>query len=246
MIAIIVDDELSSGETLKSLLLEFCKDVEVKAVCQDIASAIVAVTKFKPDVVFLDINMKGENGFDLLEKINPINFEIVFATAYSEYAIKALKFSAIDYLLKPIDIDDLRGAVEKVRTRIGKTESSRYEQLIQNLKPANEQNYKLTLSSSAGLIFVKITDIIYCEADSNYTHFHLTSGRKVTVSQTLKEYDVLLSPHRFYRIHHSYLVNLEAIEKYIAGDGGSVVMSNQALLDVSKRKKKDFLSLYKS
>jgi two-component system, LytTR family, response regulator len=245
MDALIVDDELSSGKTIKSLLDEFCKDVEVKAVCQTIAVAISAIEKYKPDVVFLDINMKGENGFDLLEKCKPIHFEIIFATAYSDYAIKAFRFSAIDYLLKPIDIEDLRMAVEKVRVRKGKVEINRYDQLLQNLTPYNEQNFKLALASSTGLSFVKIAEIIYCEADSNYTHFYLADGRKVMVCQTLKEYELLLSPHRFFRIHHAYLINLEAIQQYVSGDGGQVVMLNDAVLDVSKRRKKDFLSLYK-
>ncbi len=245
MKAIVVDDEASSCEALKALLEEFCTGVAVVATCQSIDEAVEAIEAHKPDAVFLDINMKGENGFDLLDRVKSIDFEIVFATAYSEYAIKAFKFSAIDYLLKPIDVDDLCGAVEKVRARKGRIESSRYDQLLQNLKPANEQNYKLTLPSSNGLSFVKISDIIYCEANSNYTHFFLADGRKIIVCQTLKEYELLLSPHRFFRIHHAYLINLEAIQQYVAGDGGHVIMNNDAILDVSKRRKRDFLSLYK-
>jgi two-component system, LytTR family, response regulator len=245
MKAIIVDDEKKSRETLSVLLHDFCKNVEVMETCQTIADAVKAIHLHRPNVVFLDINMKGENGFELLEKVQPINFEIVFATAYSEYAIKAFKFSAIDYLLKPIDIDELRGAVAKVETHLAKgLEASKYEQLLKNLKPTNEQNHKLALPSSTGLTFIKVTDIIYCEADSNYTTFFLANNTKIVVSQTLKEYEEILSPYRFFRIHHSYLVNLEMIKEYLRGEGGQVLMVNGIVLDVSKRKKEDFLKMF--
>jgi two-component system, LytTR family, response regulator len=244
MKAIIVDDEKNSCETLRVLLQDFCQNVEVKDTCQTIDAAVVAITKYKPDVVFLDINMKGENGFDLLSKLTKIDFEIVFATAYSEYAIKAFKFSAIDYLLKPIDIEDLRRAVEKIEKRKGVVTSLKYDQLLSNLNPGNEKNFKLALASSAGLTFIKIADIVYCEADSNYTTFFMADGKKILVSQTLKEYDELLSPHRFFRIHHSYLINIDAAKQYLRGEGGQVVMVNDVVLDVSKRRKEEFLKLF--
>jgi two-component system, LytTR family, response regulator len=244
MKAIIVDDEKTSCETLKVLLHDFCESVSVVATCQTITDAVKAIGKHKPDVVFLDINMKGENGFDLLEKIKPINFEIVFATAYSEYAIKAFKFSAIDYLLKPIDIEELKSAVSKVAKRKEVGANDRFDLLLQNLKPANEKNYKLALPSATGLIFVKIADIIYCEADSNYTTFFLQNEKKIIVSHTLKHYEELLSPHRFFRIHHSYLVNLDFIKQYIRGDGGQVILQDDTALEVAKRRKEEFLKLY--
>lgn len=244
MKAIIVDDEKNSCETLKVLLHDFCEGVSVRATCQTIADAVIAIAKHKPDVVFLDINMKGENGFDLLEKIKPINFEIVFATAYSEYAIKAFKFSAIDYLLKPIDIEELKSAVSKVSKRKEIDANDRYDQLLQNLKPQNSKNYKLALPTATGLTFVKIADIIYCEADSNYTTFFLQDEKKIIVSQTLKEYEELLTPHRFFRIHHSYLVNLDFIKQYVRGDGGQVILMNDTALDVAKRRKDEFLKLF--
>lgn len=244
MKAIIVDDEKNSCETLKTLLHDFCANVQVEQVCQTIDEAVVAISKHGPDVVFLDINMKGENGFDLLEKVRPIDFEIVFATAYSEYAIKAFKFSAIDYLLKPIDIEELKSTVARVASKKVSKQKEKYEQLIQNLKPANREFHKLALPSATGLTFVKTSDIIYCEADSNYTTFFLTDGTKIIVSRTLKEYEELLKAHRFFRIHHSYLVNLDAIKQYVRGDGGQVIMTNHATLDVSKRKKEDFLVLF--
>ena len=244
MTAIIVDDERNSCETLRALLEDFCKDVEVIAICQTVDDAAAAIANLRPDVVFLDVNMKGENGFQLLNKVEKIDFEIVFATAHSEYAIKAFKFSAVDYLLKPIDVNELRNAVQKVEKRKLANVVSKYDQLLQNLKPNNEKNYKLALPSSAGLTFVKVSDIIYCEADSNYTLFYLTDGKKVLVSQTLKEYEEMLQPQRFFRIHHSYLINLDLVKQYIRGEGGQVVMVNGATLDVSKRKKEEFLNLF--
>lgn len=244
MKAILVDDEKTSCETLKVLLEEFCQNVEVKETCQTIDAAVVAIAKHKPDVVFLDINMKGENGFDLLSKIKDIDFEIVFATAYSEYAIKAFKFSAIDYLLKPIDVEDLRQAVAKVEKRKVPANAFKYNHLLENLKSANERNFKLALPSLNGLTFIRVSEINYCEADSNYTVFYMLDGRKLTVSTTLKEYDELLSPHRFFRIHHSYLINLDAAKQYIRGEGGQVVMANDVTLDVSKRRKEDFLQQF--
>jgi len=239
--ALIVDDEKNSCETLQSLLTDCCLDVSVVKYCQTIDEAVKAVELHHPDVVFLDINMKGENGFDLLERVKTIDFEIIFTTAFSEYAIKAFKFSAIDYLLKPIDVDELMAAVDRVIKRKRAEAPTRYEYLRQNLKMSDGQHFKLALPTSEGLTFIKISDIIYCEADSNYTTFFLTDGKKIIVSHTLKEYEEILSDYRFFRIHHSYLVNLDAIKQYVRGDGGHVVMINGAALDVAKRRKEEFL-----
>lgn len=239
---IIVDDELKSRESLKILLEDFCTNVSVLALCQSVAEAIEAIQKHKPDVVFLDIQLQRETGFDLLTKIPEINFEVIFTTAYSEYAIKAFKFSAIDYLLKPIDIEELKRAVSKVEKRKGDTITSRLQELMNNLKSNSSENYKLALPTADGLVFIKMQDILYCEASSNYTDITLSDGKKYVVSRTLREYEELLEGHNFYRIHNSYLINLNAIKKYVRGDGGYVVMSNDKSLDVSKRKKDGFLS----
>jgi len=238
---IIVDDEPKSRESLKILLEDFCQNVVVKALCQDVAEAVDAIQVHKPDVVFLDIHLKRETGFDLLNRLNDVNFEVIFTTAYSEYAIKAFKFSAIDYLLKPIDIEELKRALAKVEKRMSDTISDRLKQLIQNLKAPSTENYKLALPTSDGLVFVKVNDILYCEASSNYTLIFTFDGKKHVVSRTLKEYEDMLSEHNFFRIHNSYLINLNAIKKYVRGEGGYVVMANDQSLDVSKRKKEAFL-----
>jgi two-component system LytT family response regulator len=240
--SIIVDDELKSRESLKILLEDFCENAEVVALCQNVEEGVEAIEKYKPDVVFLDIQMQRETGFDLLNRIKPINFEVVFTTAHSEYAIKAFKFSAIDYLLKPIDIDELKTALSKVEKKLHTNISERLEQLMQNLKPTAVQNYKLALPTTDGLIFVRIDEIIYCEASSNYTQIFTNDGKKHVVSRTLKEYEDMLADHSFFRIHNSFLINLNSVKKYVRGEGGYVIMNNDKSLDVSKRKKEGFLS----
>jgi len=239
---IIVDDEVKSRESLKILLEDFCQDVEVKALCENVAQAQEAIKVHHPDVVFLDIQLQRETGFDLLTKLKEVNFEVIFTTAYSEYAIKAFRFSAIDYLLKPIDIEELKAALAKVEKRKSDTITARIEQLMQNLKSGSSDNYKLALPTADGLVFVKVHEILYCEASSNYTEITMTDSKKYIVSRTLKDYEELLVDQNFYRIHHSYVINLNAIKKYVRGDGGYVIMNNDKSLDVSKRKKDGFLA----
>jgi two-component system LytT family response regulator len=240
--SIVVDDESKSGESLKILVEDFCDDVTVSATCKTVDEALEAIKVHGPDVVFLDIQMQRETGFDLLEKLDAISFEVIFTTAHSEYAIKAFKFSAIDYLLKPIDLEELKGALAKVRKKIGQGITARLQQLMRNLRETSGENYKLALPTSDGLFFVKVSSIVYCEASSNYTEIVTEDGRKHVVSRTLKEYDEMLSEHNFYCIHNSYLVNLNAVKKYVRGEGGSVIMTTGQSLDVSKRKKEGFLA----
>lgn len=239
--SIIIDDEFKSREVLKSLLEKFCENVEVLATCHNGDEAIAAIEAHKPDVIFLDIQMQRETGFDILQRLDKIDFEIVFTTAYSEFAIKAFNFSAIDYLLKPIDIEMLRKAVEKTRKRIVGSISQRVAQLAENIKGNSFKNSRLAIPSTDGLVFVTVDEIIYCEASGNYTNIYLEDSRKFIVSRTLKEYEDLLEDQDFFRIHNSHLINLNSIKKYIRGDGGQVVMKNDKTLDVSKTKKKGFL-----
>jgi two-component system LytT family response regulator len=239
---IIVDDELKSRESLKILIEDFCEGVIVKALCQNVSEAILAIDVHKPDVVFLDIQLQRETGFDLLSQLKNVDFEVIFTTAFSEYAIKAFKYSAIDYLLKPIDIEELKLALAKVEKRKGHSLGDRLQQLLQNLKAGTSDNYKLALPTADGLVFVKVSEILYCEAASNYTEIVLLDNRKYIVSRTLKEYEDMLAEQNFYRIHHSYLINLNEIKKYVRGEGGYVIMNNDKSLDVSKRKKEGFLS----
>lgn len=226
---------------MRILLEDFCDNVKVCALCQTVDEGIQAIKEYKPEIVFLDIQMQRETGFDLLTRIKDINFEVIFTTAHSEYAIKAFKFSAIDYLLKPIDIEDLKRSIAKVNQKLQDNISTRLEHLVQNLRTTSSDNYKLALPTSDGLFFVRVNDILYCEASGNYTEIVTNDGKKHVVSRTLKEYDDMLSGHNFYRIHNSYLVNLNAVKKYVRGEGGYVIMANDRSLDVSKRKKEGFL-----
>jgi two-component system LytT family response regulator len=243
--SIIVDDELKSRESLKILIEDFCTGVTVDAVCQNIAEAVKAIDELKPDLVFLDIQLQRETGFDLLTKFQDFDFEVIFTTAHAEYAIKAFKFSAIDYLLKPIDVAELQLGIDKVAKSRSNNIAARLNQLMQNLRVGSGENYKLALPTSDGLVFVKVNDILYCEASSNYTEIIMSDSRKYIVSRTLKEYDDMLGEQNFFRIHHSYLINLNGIKKYVRGDGGYVVMNNDTSLQVSKRKKEGFLSRIK-
>ncbi len=240
--AVIVDDEQKSCENLKILLEDFCKGVEVVQMVNSVADAVTAIQKHRPEVIFLDIQMQKETGFDLLKMLPSIDFEIVFVTAYSEYALNAIKFSAIDYLLKPIDIHDLKAAVEKLGKKTSeKLISQKVDILMQNFKSENAENHRLAIPDSDGITFVNVNEIVYCEGSSNYTNFYLQSGKKHVVAKTLKEYEELLLPYNFFRIHNSYLINLKEVKKYFRGEGGYVQMSNDEKLDVSKRKKESFL-----
>jgi two-component system LytT family response regulator len=237
--SVIIDDELKSREILKKMLLNHCgKITEVSATCQNVDEGLEAIKEHQPDIVFLDVHMQGETGFDLLERINNIDFEVIFTTAHSEYALKAIKFSAIDYLLKPVDITGLQNAVAKVKNRQDKSGNNKFKQLLHNLKA---DHFRLALPTSEGLTFIKVDDILYFKASGNYTEIHMAQGEKYLVSRQLKEYDDLLVDSNFFRIHHSFLINLNHIKNYIKGDGGYVVMADKISIDVSRRKKEAFL-----
>jgi two-component system LytT family response regulator len=240
--AIIVDDELKSRESLKILLEEYCENVRVVALCPNVREAVEAIREHGPHVVFLDIQLQRETGFDLLTQISHIDFEIIFTTAYSEYAIQAFKFSAIDYLLKPIDTEELKRAIGKVEKKIPTNMPERLEKMLRGFFNDLSDSYKLALPTLDGLVFVNIKDVTYCEAMSNYTVFHSNDGKKYIVARSLKEYESLLAEHNFFRIHNSYLINLREVKKYVRGEGGYVIMNNDVSLNVSKRRKEAFLN----
>jgi two-component system LytT family response regulator len=182
------------------------------------------------------------NGFTMLQQLKNKNFEVVFITAYDHYAIKAIKFSALDYLLKPVEVEDLKAAVEKVSTKRKQLEgNNRVELLLQNFLEEKTAHQRIAISSMEGLQFVPTDDIIYLEANSNYTSFYITGNRKITATKTLKDFEELLPASMFIRIHHSYLINKNGIERYIKGEGGQVVMKNGVILDVARRKKEEFM-----
>lgn len=240
--AIIVDDELGARESLSKMIEKNCKQIEVVAKVDSMLSAFEAITNKEPDLVFLDIEMPNGNAFDLLEKFKNINFNIIFTTAYDHYAIKAIKFSAIDYILKPIDPEELITAVKRFEAQRGQKESldKQFKTLLSNVKPDNKLK-KVGIPDGDGLIFINLSDIIRCDSDGNYTFFILTSGKKIIASRTLGEYEQMFADDNFFRIHRSHLINLEHVKKYIKGEGGYVVMSDNSQVEVSRRNKTDFL-----
>lgn len=240
--AIIVDDELGARESLSKMIEKNCKQIEVVAKADSMLSAFEAITNKEPDLVFLDIEMPNGNAFDLLEKFKNINFNIIFTTAYDHYAIKAIKFSAIDYILKPIDPEELVTAVKRFESQRGQKESldKQFKTLLSNVKPENKLK-KVGIPDGDGLIFINLSDIIRCDSDGNYTFFILTSGKKIIASRTLGEYEQMFADDNFFRIHRSHLINLEHVKKYIKGEGGYVVMTDNSQVEVSRRNKTDFL-----
>ena len=237
--AVLVDDDQSNLSALYEKLTKHCPKVMVIAKCDSATEAIDVIHSKKPDLVFLDIEMPGMNGFVMLQHLAYKDFALIFVTAYDHYAIKAIKFSAHDYLVKPVDIEELKLAVEKAQ--ISRGQRSSHLQLDLLLDQLHKQPKRITIPTSDGLQFIQIDDIIYLEATNNYTSFFTTANQKLLVCRTLKDYEDLLPQDAFIRIHHSYLINKKYVDKYIRGEGGQVVMRNGNLLDVSKRRKAEFL-----
>ncbi|MCL6267072.1 LytR/AlgR family response regulator transcription factor [Flagellimonas myxillae] len=243
---VIVEDEKKSRETLKAMLEEFCKDVKVLATASNVNEAVKVLSVVSPDVVFLDIELQTGQGFDVLEQIKDPNFEVIFTTAFEKYAIKAIKFSSLDYLLKPIDLEELKHAVEKARNRM---DTSVYRQqidtLMQNLSKETYRQEKICLATTIGMEFIAIEDIVLCKADGSYTSFILRNKSKLMVSKHLKEYEALLADHQFMRVHNSFVINLKEVKKYIKADGGYIIMSNDMHVNLSPRKKDELIEAMK-
>jgi two-component system LytT family response regulator len=239
MKSILIDDEPRGISSLQRLLATHCPQVEIVDTCKRANEAIVSIEKNKPDLVFLDIAMPGKNAFEMLQEFQDIPFEIIFVTAYDQFTTQALHLSAVDYLLKPVEEDLLINAVKRAATRISyKTGIKPLETLIHNMQqPAVSQKMKLCIPSIRGFQVVKIQKIIYIEADSNYSNFHFTDRPLLCASKPLHEYADVLEDCNFARVHKSYVVNLNHITEYIKGEGGYVIMSNGAEVEVSRRKK---------
>ena len=245
--AIIVDDEQDSRETLRRFCNKYCPQVKILNDSSDIEEARIAILKHKPQLVFLDIEMPRGNAFDLLEQWGEIDFEIIFITAFSQYAVQAFTLSAAHYLLKPLDIEELEKAVNSVSENIQKKQKiNRAQILLQNISAIHNQNRKLVLPMMEGLEIVKMSKIIYCEAEDNFTIFHFTDGRKLMICRNLKFYESALDPFGFFRIHRSFIINLEYIKRYVKGKGGSVVMENGKEILVASSKKGDLIQRLRS
>lgn len=244
MRAIAIDDEKDALEMLEWIIKKNCPQVELVALCDSPLEGIEKIKSLKPDLVFLDIEMPQLNGFDMLERLGQYDFEVVFTTAYNQFAIKALKICALDYLLKPIDAEELKETVSRAGARKKQITNQQLEMLMSYVKPEKPRVRRVALTVSDHLLFVDTNDIVYCESDSNYTIFFLNNGEKVIISKTLKDVEEILEGADFFRIHASYLINMKHVTKFIRGDGGYVVMSNQQHITVSRKKKDEFFEMF--
>lgn len=242
MKAVIIDDEKRTRELIAKLIESFNLGIETFPLGESVTSGLKAIEDIKPDLVFLDIQMPDGTGFDLLKMIPNKNFEVIFITAHEEFAIKAIKFSALDYILKPIDPEELKKSIEKALESIDhKKEDSQFEALQQNIQPS--QKRRLVLKTQESVHVVDLDKIIRCEADRNYTSFFLVDHKKILVSKTLKDYETLLTGHNFLRVQQSHLVNLDYIDRYDKANGGTVIMKDGSEVPISPAKRDIFFKI---
>jgi two-component system LytT family response regulator len=238
--AIIIDDERKSSESLEWQIGNYCPSLKVVAIANSAEAGIEAIKKYKPDLIFLDIEMPNMNGFELLEQLNPIHFEIIFTTAHNEFAMKAFKVNALDYLLKPVDATELKNAVEKFEQKM-----IRNNQLNESKSALPFHRKRLAITTTESLIFVEPDTILYCESNSNYTNFYLAENKKkMLVAKTLKDIEVILVNYGFFRIHNSHLVNMTHVKEFVRGSGGYVIMTDGSSLTVSRSRRDEFFNLF--
>ena len=233
--AIIVDDELSNVENLQALLTKHCLQVNVIGTAVNNAAAVELINRHQPDLVFLDIQLRDDSGLNLLKLVNNKLFEVIFVTAYDQYGIQAVKFAALDYLLKPVDIDELVAAVNKVENKLKeKQHNQQLDFLVANLKKDDNHPTKIALQQQKETRYITLTDIIRCEADNTYTFFYLQTGERILVSKGLKEYADMLPTNSFLRIHQSHLVNINYVKSWLKEDGGVLLLTNGDKVPVSR------------
>ncbi|RZL35081.1 MAG: response regulator transcription factor [Pedobacter sp.] len=238
MRAILIDDEISNLQNLRTLLERHCPQVTILATAQNASDAVNAIEKHSPDLVFLDIQMGEQTGFDVLHLLPNRNFEVIFVTAYDQYGIQAVKFAALDYLLKPVDIEELIIAVDKAAEKLSAhSNTSQLDFLLQQLKKPTVAVSKIALPMQSEIRYVALSEIIRCEADNTYTFFVLANGEKILVSKSLKEYADLLKPNGFLRTHQSHLVNPKYVKSWLKEDGGILLLNSGEKIPVSKPNK---------
>ncbi|GAB3506299.1 LytTR family DNA-binding domain-containing protein [Spirosoma knui] len=242
MTAVLVDDEKHCRDVLALLLAKYCPQITLLASCSDGPEGVAAVDLHHPDLVFLDIEMPGMSGFDMLKTCQFRDFRVIFTTAYNEYAIQAIRHNALDYILKPIDKDELRQAISKAQEALSIRSTSQVDEFVAYLN-RQKTGDRIALPTMEGLQILQSEEIYYCESDGGYTHFFLTNGKAVLISKTLKEVEDVLESKGFCRVHHGYLINVRYVQKYIRGDGGEVIMANNKNIPVSRNKKQEFLNL---
>jgi two-component system LytT family response regulator len=243
--AIIIDDEAHCIDTLSMLLKEFCPDVQIAELCRSAKKGLEAIEKHKPDLVFLDIEMPAMNGFEMLEQFTEIPFAVIFTTSYDQYAIKAIRFSALDYLLKPIEPSELVSAVKKVQEQRHLPMAEQFQMLLKQIHGKNSGFNKIAVPTTEGFELIPADQVVYCEANDNYTYLFLKNKNKIIACRTLKEMEEQLLDFNFFiRVHHSYMVNLNEVTKYIRGEGGYLVMSEGSTVNVSRSRKESLLKLF--
>lgn len=243
---LIIDDEANIRRMISDILLNYCPDTRIAGQAGSVSEGIKAIKDLKPDLVLLDIKMDDGTGFDLLEKLDKIDFKLIFITAFQEYALKAIKFSALDYILKPLDPDELIKAVNQAGDLIIEQQQRQIEHLTSRLNDNDQQSKKILLKTSDSIHLVKFSDIIMCMADCGYSKFFLGGNKSILVSRTLSEYDDLLTELGFYRVHKSYLVNLNKVLRFEKEDGGTLVMEEEIRVPVASRKKDKILQIFEN
>ncbi|MBP9068278.1 MAG: response regulator transcription factor [Bacteroidia bacterium] len=244
---LIIEDEQKSRDVLMKIIEKNCPELNVVGSATNVIEGVELIKSLKPDLVFLDITMPDGSGFDLLEQVSDHKFELIFATASNSHAVRAFKYSACDYLLKPIDIEELRNAVLRVVKRKSETpDMGNLNFLIQQLKKADDNFQKITLPTGNAYEIINLKDIIRCEADGSYTYFYLTDKRKLMVSASLKHYEELLPEQDFIRVHHHNLINMNHVIRFLKEDGGYAVMTDGSKIEISRRKKDQFMERLKS
>lgn len=239
---ILIDDEPDSIRILQRLLETYCPQISIIGSAEGVESGEQAIRTLVPDLVFLDIEMIQGNAFDLLNRLQPLTFQVIFVTAFDNYAIRAFKYCAVDYLLKPVDVDDLLGAVEKVSGRSrDKIDMGQIKTLLENIGTLQISQQKMAVPTMTGLNFIMISEIIRFEARGNYTGIHLDNGECLLATKNIQEYDALLPDTLFYRVHHSHIINLQKIHKYQKGRGGYIIMEDGTSIEVASRRREDFL-----
>jgi two-component system LytT family response regulator len=242
--AILVDDELSSLNNLRQKLEEYCKPVNILAVSQKPEEAIYMIRHHKPDLLFLDIEMPKMSGFGMLDELGDYDGEIIFTTAYNQYAIDAIRISAFDYLVKPVAIKDLQNAVNRLLTIRASQTKERLHLLKESAADIKSSDSKIAVPTNDGLEFIKITDILRIESSSCYSKVFFLNGQMILVTRLLKDFEDILLPYRFFRVHNSHLINLRYIRKFVRGEGGQVIMDNGDTIHISRRRREEFLNLF--
>ena len=241
---LIIDDEQHQQELLSGMLHKNFPQIQIQHICSSVDEGLEKIAKFHPQLIFLDVMMPPKTGFDLLASVDEINFDVIFTTSFEQFALQAIKLSAIDYLLKPFGIDELGKAIAKYEAKLDIKQSyDHIQNLLYNVNSNNSDKIKIALPTLTGFVFVLVSDIIRCEADNVYTTFYFTNNKSLVVSKSIKDCEKLLISYNFFRSHTSHLINMSYLKEYIKGDGGIIKMTDGSQVDLSRLRKDDFLRL---